>query len=621
MCEAMPERRSPLIIRIPFRPPRGGVDFPIRRREEADAVRHAREEQQAGAFGEAHQLLRQIERPPELLPARAFAAFRFQERAAFAPVGGNQRGLTGAARHPVRRGEIVRREALHDTGIGEEGFPALVIERLQLRQVLADTGDLHLVAAHEAEGVLKRREMAERGHFIDEQEGSQPARAIERAQRRDDDEAQPHGMRPHPFGGQDHIDRHRPILEPAKIHPRLFEVAAHGFRKNPARLRVGGRTDARELVRLFDEARGEAGDFIAAFGHHVGGGDAQAALGALAHLAVVAAVAFPCFGFGEHAADIFEIGARAVLALLPHEKRDEQALRRLRPMRVFALDLDERFAERRRVVVKVRRGGIEHIERIETGGAEAEHVEGIEHHHVADRAAKGRGDAGELALGIDDDDRTIADRQQVRNQEARPLAGTVRTEKEYMTLSFIDDLVAYALRRFVEMAAKAQAFILRHGAASVGKALIVEVPRLRLAARGQSRLLFRGGARRAVNVTGLRREAEAQRLDHHSGALQRGDRANAEGHHPCPCERAIQPRPARIPKEKRHDVARVKHQRAADGEGEAANREIAEPHRRGLAEVEDGENPAIGGGDRAKEITPLIVGRRHGRRFFARLIE
>jgi hypothetical protein len=76
--------------------------------------------------------------------------------------------------------------------------------------------------------------------------------------------------------------------------------------------------------------------------------------------------------------------------------------------------------------------------------------------------------------------------------------------------------------------------------------------------------------------------------------LPRGEGTNAEGHHPCPFERAIQPRPARIPGEKHHDVARVQHQRAADGKGEAADHEIVEPHRRGLAEIEHGENPAIG---------------------------
>jgi len=60
---------------------------------------------------------------------------------------------------------IVRREALHDAGIGEEGFPALFVERLELGQVLTDSGDLHLGAAHEAEGVRERAEMAEGGHF------------------------------------------------------------------------------------------------------------------------------------------------------------------------------------------------------------------------------------------------------------------------------------------------------------------------------------------------------------------------------------------------------------------------------------------------------------------------
>ena len=160
---------------------RAGVDFPIGRGEEADAVRHAREEQQAGAFGEAHQLIGQIERAPDLLPARAFAAVSLG-LAAFARIFRDQRCLSGAARHPIRRGEIVRREALHHARIGEEGLPAFLIERLQLREVLADSGDLHLVAAHQAEGVFERREMAEGGHFVDQEQRAQAARAVERAQ-------------------------------------------------------------------------------------------------------------------------------------------------------------------------------------------------------------------------------------------------------------------------------------------------------------------------------------------------------------------------------------------------------------------------------------------------------
>jgi hypothetical protein len=45
------------------------LDLPIGRGEETDAVREARKKEQAGAFGHAHQLMRQIERAPDLLPA------------------------------------------------------------------------------------------------------------------------------------------------------------------------------------------------------------------------------------------------------------------------------------------------------------------------------------------------------------------------------------------------------------------------------------------------------------------------------------------------------------------------------------------------------------------------
>ena len=72
-------------------------------------------------------------------------------------------------------------------------------------------------------------------------------------------------------------------------------------------------------------------------------------------------------------------------------------------MRVFAFDPDEGFAERRRVVVEIRRLRIKRGERIESGGAEAEDVERIQHHHIADRAAIIRRDGGQLALRIDHD--------------------------------------------------------------------------------------------------------------------------------------------------------------------------------------------------------------------------
>jgi hypothetical protein len=317
---------SAVIVGIPGRPPRALLDFPVGRGEEADAVRHAREPEQAGAFREAHEFLRQIERAPELLPARALvpqAAFR---RPAFAHIFGDERCLSGAARHPIRRRQIVRREALHDTGIGEEGFPALLVERFELGQVLADSGDLHLVAAYEAEGVFERAEMAEGGHLVDHEERPQAARTVEGAQRRHDDKAQPDAMRPHAFGGQDDIDRRRLFLELGKIHPGLFQILAHRLRQYPARLRVGGRADARKLVRLFGEAGGEAGDFIAALGDHIGGGEAEAAFLPFAHFAVLAGVPLPCVGFGQQRADIFEIGARAVFQLVPHDKRDDEAL-------------------------------------------------------------------------------------------------------------------------------------------------------------------------------------------------------------------------------------------------------------------------------------------------------
>ena len=75
-------------------------------------------------------------------------------------------------------------------------------------------------------------------------------------------------MRAHPFGGQDHIDRRRLVLQFPKIHARLFQIVAHRLRQQPARLRVAGRADARQLVGVASgEARGEARDLEAAIGH------------------------------------------------------------------------------------------------------------------------------------------------------------------------------------------------------------------------------------------------------------------------------------------------------------------------------------------------------------------
>ena len=103
-------------------------------------------------------------------------------------------------------------------------------------------------------------------------------------------------------------------------------------------------------------------------------------------------------------ADIFKIGFVAVFEFLPHDESNHQSLRGLAPMRVFALDLDQGFAKRRRVVIEIRRGGIEQRERIEARRAEAEDVERIQHHHIADRAAIVGGDGGKLALRINHDD-------------------------------------------------------------------------------------------------------------------------------------------------------------------------------------------------------------------------
>ncbi len=51
LCVDRPQFVTPRIIGIPPRALRAGVDFPVGRGEEADAVRHARKKEQAGATG------------------------------------------------------------------------------------------------------------------------------------------------------------------------------------------------------------------------------------------------------------------------------------------------------------------------------------------------------------------------------------------------------------------------------------------------------------------------------------------------------------------------------------------------------------------------------------------
>src|SRR5579862_30693 len=114
-------------------------------------------------------------------------------------------------------------------------------------------------------------------------------------------------------------------------------------------------------------------------------------------------------------------------------------------MRVLAFKPDKRFAERRRLVVKVGRVRIEARQRVEPRRSKAEYVKGIEHDDIAHRAPVIGGDGGEFALRIDDDDRAILDREQVGNEKARSLARPVRAEQEQVTLALIRDFLADAL--------------------------------------------------------------------------------------------------------------------------------------------------------------------------------
>ena len=107
-------------------------------------------------------------------------------------------------------------------------------------------------------------------------------------------------------------------------------------------------------------------------------------------LAVVAGVAFPFVRFGQQRADVFEIGGIAVFDFLPHESATSSPCADCDQCGSSPSMLIKRLAERRRVVIKICRRGIERGERIESGGAEAEDVERIQHHHIADACGDSR---------------------------------------------------------------------------------------------------------------------------------------------------------------------------------------------------------------------------------------
>ena len=70
--------------------------------------------------------------------------------------------------------------------------------------------------------------------------------------------------------------------------------------------------------------------------------------------AVVVNVALPIRPASVSSARTFSrLAVVALFDLLPHDESNQQALRGLAPMRVFAFDLDQRFAERRRVVIEI----------------------------------------------------------------------------------------------------------------------------------------------------------------------------------------------------------------------------------------------------------------------------
>ena len=99
---------SPRIIRI-LRCARGArINLPVRRREETHAVRHASEPEETGAFGEAHQFMRQIERAADLVPACAFASLSRRARQVLAGVGGTETQLYEKFKQVWRNPDVLR---------------------------------------------------------------------------------------------------------------------------------------------------------------------------------------------------------------------------------------------------------------------------------------------------------------------------------------------------------------------------------------------------------------------------------------------------------------------------------------------------------------------------------
>ena len=117
------------------------------------------------------------------------------------------------------------------------------------------------------------------------------------------------------------------------------------------------------------------------------------------------------------------------------DQRLDQNARAIRPVRVAVIADDQRIGDKRSIVLHVGMPRIQFIERIEAARRrDAALAEGIEHHHLLTLLPpRPRGDARELALGIDGQHRTVIE-QQVRHDERDALAAARPGNRQHMAI-------------------------------------------------------------------------------------------------------------------------------------------------------------------------------------------
>ena len=313
---------------------------------------------------------------------------------------------------------------------------------------------MYAVAAHERPDGFDNLQVAERGELIEHEENARlvglpfPHAGVER---RGQQEAQPARMTHHHLRRQNEIDRNRPLFHFPEINAATADVVGDFVIVEKFGLALGTRRDGLnlfvpvgELTRfVFQSAQSRSRSFrgpVWGFPRL-----ADASLSAL------------CWPRREATARgrALEPSFRPRLADNIHDERGDERARRVIPMRVFLVfGFNEGFGQERRIGIERGRERIERRERIEALALEmfktapvGENAEGIDDDHFADRLAMFCGDGGQLPLGVDDEEGTVFQLQQVRNQQAGPFSRTVRTEDQHMAFPRITHPGAYAVSR------------------------------------------------------------------------------------------------------------------------------------------------------------------------------